>query len=128
MTAMMRHRWNYHWGEIDFCLLPTVQASTFVMKLGCKAACMTAGVSPAVVDGMSTALGVNFLAGQKVKKLHLVDALALFSIQTVLNGYRYSVFQSEMFQKVLIILYLTASTRFCTIQRTVNKPGPTYVA
>lgn len=36
------------------------------MKLGCKAACMTAGVSPAAVDGMSTALGINLLAGQKV--------------------------------------------------------------
>ena len=36
------------------------------MKLGCKAACMTAGVSPAAVDGMSAALGINLLAGQKV--------------------------------------------------------------
>eukprot|EP00903_Cladosiphon_okamuranus_P012396 g11618.t1 len=45
---------------------PAIQASTFVVKLGCKAACMTAGVSPATVDGMSAALGINFLAGQKV--------------------------------------------------------------
>lgn len=27
---------------------------------------MTAGVSPAAVDGMSAALGINLLAGQKV--------------------------------------------------------------
>lgn len=27
---------------------------------------MTAGVAPAAVDGMSAALGVNFLAGQQV--------------------------------------------------------------
>ncbi|CAN0203648.1 unnamed protein product [Scytosiphon promiscuus] len=45
---------------------PAIQASAFVVKLGCKAACMTAGVSSAAVDGMSAALGVNFLAGQKV--------------------------------------------------------------
>eukprot|EP00752_Nemacystus_decipiens_P018644 g16717.t1 len=45
---------------------PAIQASAFVVKLGCKAACMTAGVSPAAVDGMSAALGINFLAGQKV--------------------------------------------------------------
>ncbi|CAM9156217.1 unnamed protein product, partial [Hapterophycus canaliculatus] len=45
---------------------PAIQASAFVVKLGCKAACMTAGVSPTAVDGMSAALGMNVLAGQKV--------------------------------------------------------------
>ncbi|CAM9588062.1 unnamed protein product [Ectocarpus fasciculatus] len=45
---------------------PAIQASAFVLKLGSKAACMTAGVSPAAVDGMSAALGINFLAGRKV--------------------------------------------------------------
>lgn len=42
------------------------QASAFVARLGCKAACMTAGVTPAAVDGMSAALGINLLAGQQV--------------------------------------------------------------
>ncbi|CBJ27731.1 Ankyrin [Ectocarpus siliculosus] len=45
---------------------PAIQASAFVLKLGSKAACMTVGVSPAAVDGMSAALGINFLAGRKV--------------------------------------------------------------
>lgn len=53
---------------LDAC--PEPQASAFVVKLGCKAACMTAGVSPSTVDGMSAALGVNFLAGQKVNGPH----------------------------------------------------------
>ncbi|CAM9291972.1 unnamed protein product [Ectocarpus sp. 12 AP-2014] len=45
---------------------PAIQASAFVLKLGSKAACMTTGISPAAVDGMSAALGINFLAGRKV--------------------------------------------------------------
>ncbi|CAM9265537.1 unnamed protein product, partial [Laminaria digitata] len=53
---------------------PAIQASgsernsayAFVVRLGCKAACMTAGVTPAAVDGMSAALGINLLAGQQV--------------------------------------------------------------
>lgn len=50
----------------------TFQASAFMLKLGCKAACMTVGVSPVAVDGMSAALGINFLAGQQVNSTALL--------------------------------------------------------
>lgn len=53
------------------------------MKLGCKAACMTAGVSSTAVDGMSAALGINFLAGQKVRHCQSMA----FHVQGVGRGF-----------------------------------------
>lgn len=57
------------------------QASAFVARLGCKAACMTAGVTPAVVDGMSAALGINLLAGQQVIRRPRIRRQFLVSTQ-----------------------------------------------
>ena len=66
------------------------QASAFVVRLGCKAACMTAGVTPAVVDGMSAALGMNLLAGQQVIHRPRIRRQFLVSTQSGENKKRRS--------------------------------------
>ncbi|CAM9970638.1 unnamed protein product, partial [Discosporangium mesarthrocarpum] len=45
---------------------PAMQASAFCIQMACKATCAAVGVSPAAVDGMVKAIGVNLLAGREV--------------------------------------------------------------